>query len=169
MKVIYAQEPTHVGPEKSIFLVGPTPRSPEVQSWRPEMIAELEKAGFDGVIYSPEPRENKWQGDYLHQVEWEIKHLDLCDLIIAWVARKLPEMPAFTTNVEFGRYVGSGKLLYGRPFWAEKIRYLDWLYRQVTNKNPTTSMEAISLTAVDLLSKQTHNESSKAPYPFVQG
>ena len=41
-------------------------------------------------------------------------------------------MPAFTTNVEFGRYIGSGRVVYGRPDNAEKCRYLDWLYQDVT-------------------------------------
>lgn len=34
-------------------------------------------------------------------------------------------MPAFTTNVEFGEDLHSGKMLYGRPDGAPKMRYLD--------------------------------------------
>lgn len=148
MEVVYAQEPTPLLTKKSIFLVGPTPRRQGVESWRPAMIDELRDAGFDGFVFSPEPRGGNWQGNYDSQVEWEKKHLELCDLIIAWVARKLPDMPAFTTNVEFGRWVGSQKLLYGRPMWAEKTRYLDWMYRDVTGEIPYIEMVDIAAEAV---------------------
>jgi len=39
-------------------------------------------------------------------------------------------MPAFTTNVEFGTYVKSGRIVYGRPDDAPNNRYLDWLYKK---------------------------------------
>ena len=40
--------------KKSIFLAGPTPRSKEVKSWRPEAIRLLKEKGFDGVVFVPE-------------------------------------------------------------------------------------------------------------------
>jgi 8-oxo-dGTP pyrophosphatase MutT (NUDIX family) len=93
------------------------------------MIESLAECGYDGVVFSPEPRDGKWQTTYDAQVGWEKKHLELADVILAWVPRHLKDMPAFTTNVEFGKYVGSGKLLYGRPDEAPKNSYLDWMYR----------------------------------------
>lgn len=128
--VIYAHEEAPDNYSKSIFLVGPTPRDENTPSWRPDMIAALEEAGYDGVIFSPEPR-GEFNSTYDGQVAWEKKHLEMADLILAWVPRQSPSMPAFTTNVEFGKYVGSNKLLYGRPSWAEKVRYLDWMYMDV--------------------------------------
>jgi hypothetical protein len=51
-------------------------------------------------------------------------------------------MPAITTNVEFGRYVGSGKCMYGRPDDSEKNRYLDWLYKKLNpNEQIHNSLE----------------------------
>jgi len=50
-------------------------------------------------------------------------------------------MPAFTTNVEFGRYVGRKDCIYGRPADAPKNRYLDWLYTKMTKKQPATTIE----------------------------
>ena len=35
MKVIYSPEPMPEAFRQSIFLAGPTPRSPEIESWRP--------------------------------------------------------------------------------------------------------------------------------------
>lgn len=133
MQIVYAQEEAPKSYSKSIFLVGPTPRDKNVPSWRPQMIENLRRAGYDGVVFSPEPRDGKWCGGYDHQVEWESKHLEMADLILAWVPRKSPDMPAFTTNVEFGEWCRSGKLLYGRPDWAEKCRYLDWKYAEHGN------------------------------------
>ena len=44
-------------------------------------------------------------------------------------------MPAFTTNVEFGYYIHTGKITYGRPEKAPKTKYLDWLYELDYDKN----------------------------------
>jgi 8-oxo-dGTP pyrophosphatase MutT (NUDIX family) len=128
MNLVYALEETPATLHQSIFLVGPTPRREGVPSWRPAMVEQLKKAGYDGTVFIPEPRHGKWQGDYLDQPNWEQKHLNLCDAIVAWVPRDLKDMPAFTTNVEFGRYVSTRKLFYGRPPMTPLTTYLDWLY-----------------------------------------
>jgi hypothetical protein len=52
---------------------------------------------------------------YLDQVEWEYAGLESCTAVAFWVPRQLPTLPGFTTNVEFGRYVDSGRCVYGRP------------------------------------------------------
>ena len=54
-------------------------------------------------------------------------------------------MPAFTTNVEFGYWLHTGKVLYGRPDSAKKIKYLDWLYKVDTNLDPYNNIEALLL------------------------
>jgi hypothetical protein len=60
---------------------------------------------------------------------------------VFWIPRDLVWLPGFTTNVEFGRYIGSGKCVYGRPDSAPKNRYLDWLYQKLTGEVPCTSIE----------------------------
>jgi hypothetical protein len=40
--------------EKSIFLAGPTPRTPGIISWRKEACEILEELGFNGIVYVPE-------------------------------------------------------------------------------------------------------------------
>lgn len=57
-------------------------------------------------------------------------------MVCFWIPRKLPDMPGFTTNVEFGRHVGKSKVIYGRPEYSEKKGYLDWLYNKITGKTP---------------------------------
>jgi len=90
---------------KSIFLAGPTPRSKETVSWRPEAIEILNKLDFDGIVYIPEYGINVGDIDNDKQFAWELEALEEATTIVFWVPRKLPEMPAFTTNVEFGYWL----------------------------------------------------------------
>lgn len=125
----------------SIFLAGPTPRSKKIISWRNDAIKILNKFEYNGVVFIPEEREGKIRDDYINQADWEYEALSNSDLIIFWVPRSLPEMPAFTTNIEFGLWIRSGKILYGRPDNAKKIRYLDWLYNKLLFKKPINNLE----------------------------
>jgi len=136
----------------SIFLVGPTPRDSGTPSWRPEALEILERLRFHGIVFVPE--RSSWNGfNYLDQVEWENEALyDASNMgcIAAWVPRELEKMPAFTTNVEFGRFVDCGRFVYGRPDGAPKTGYLDWLYQKETGWAPCTSLEALMEFAVEV-------------------
>ena len=134
--------------EKSIFLAGPTPRSKDVESWREEACKILEKNGFDGVVYIPECSNHKPKEDYVEQAQWEREALSNAKVIVFWIPRKLPEMPGLTTNVEFGYWLHTGKVLYGRPDGAEKIKYLDWLYNVDTNLKPYNNIEELLVSAI---------------------
>ena len=136
--------------QKSIFLAGPTPRDESVESWRPDACRILEQLGFDGVVYEPEYSTRKPKVDYINQVQWERDALSNASVIVFWLPRKLPDMPAFTTNVEFGYWLHTGKVLYGRPDDARKIQYLDWLYKTDTNKEPYTNLEELLKKAIEL-------------------
>ncbi len=154
MKVIYAQQPIpDLGGKQMIFLVGPTPRSSSVPSWRPGALSLLEDKGFDGNVFVPEPEGGDWVGDYIDQIGWEDQALTYCGrrgCIAAWVPRDLETMPAFTTNVEFGLYLLSGRLLYGRPPGAPKTSYLDRMYQIKTGTSPYDSLEDLMEGAVGM-------------------
>lgn len=140
MRIIYSDQIIEKVISPSIFLAGPTPRSKDVSSWRPTAVGYFKQFGFDGTLFIPERR--TWTGvSYMEQVEWERQGIDMCDLLFFWVPRDLETMPAFTTNVEFGRYVTSGKIIYGRPDEAPKNRYLDWLYRLETSDEPINNLK----------------------------
>jgi len=126
VKLVYAQEPFPEDFESSIFLAGPTPRSPKVKSWRPEAVSILKKRGYKGIIFIPEPRDGSFgeDFDYNEQIEWEARGLELADCILFWVPRNLKTLPGFTTNVEFGLWVRSGKVVFGAPENAPKTKYL---------------------------------------------
>ena len=74
---------------------------------------------------------------------WEREALTKATVILFWVPRKLPDMAAFTTNVEFGYWLHSGKVIYGRPDDASKIKYLDWLYQTDYHQEPYTDLESL--------------------------
>jgi nucleoside 2-deoxyribosyltransferase len=145
VKLVYALEPIPYG-NPMIFLAGPTPRSNEVKSWRPEMISWIEKYAKHDVphvaVLVPEDRSGTFHGNYDHQTEWEYLALSSCDAILFWVPRDVAGgMPGFTTNVEFGFWLREKPVILGFPEGAEKMTYLTWLYSKVTRKTPCHRMD----------------------------
>ena len=136
---------------RSIFLAGPTPRSPLVKSWRPKALEILENLKFDGYVLVPERRDWDDGFDYVDQVDWEYNALHRCRHIVFWIPRSFPHMPALTTNVEFGYYLclRPNTVYYGRPVDSEKNKYLDWIYKKKTGSEPETDL-AVLLNCVSL-------------------
>jgi len=129
MHVLYARQDPGEAPEPSLFLAGPTPRSRDVASWRPEALRLLGKMAFAGTVFVPEePGEGGLLPNYAEeQTRWEWACLERATRIVFWVPRDLRTLPGFTTNVEFGLYCRSGKALLGFPRGAPKMRYLELL------------------------------------------
>ena len=149
MKVVYADEVLSIW-HPSIFLAGPTPRRAEVRSWRPLALDVLRGLGFSGTVLVPERRDWSARFDYTDQVEWEYAGLEGCSAVAFWVPRDPETLPGFTTNVEFGRYAGSGRCVFGRPPAAPQTRYLDWLYGKLTGRRPENSLDGTMRAAVEL-------------------
>ncbi len=133
--VVWAREPIPVGPP-SVFLAGPTPRVDTVPSWRPAAIAALD-AAWTGperlTVLTPESRGGHRAAEYHDQVDWEAKGLDTAAAILFWIPRDVARLPGFTTNVEFGLYVRSGRVVLGCPPDCpnpERNRYLIWTARR---------------------------------------
>lgn len=138
---------------KSIFLAGPTPRGEDVKSWRSDACRILDELGFDGVVYVPEYSTWKPKKDYVDQALWEREALTNSTVILFWIPRKLPDMAAFTTNVEFGYWLHSGKVVYGRPEVAAKNKYLDWLYMEDYGEEPINDLYVLLSTSIDMADK----------------
>ena len=155
MKINYSDEEVLKG-EKSIFLAGPTPRSKNVETWRNEAIEILKTLEFNGIVYVPERNFDDRTFNYDDQVEWEKEALHNSDIIVFWVPRSLPDMPAFTTNIEFGYWLAkdSDKVIYGRPDNSEKNRYLDWLYETETNRLPINNLTNILESAINVVNEK---------------
>ena len=123
----------------TIFLAGPTPRLPYVKSWRLEAIEIFKELKFQGTLFIPERKDWSIDFSYDDQVEWEYTALHCSKVIMFWIPRYLPDMPGFTTNVEFGywlaKYPEINNVIYGRPNDSEKNRYLDWMYKKETSND----------------------------------
>src|SRR5262245_14902448 len=127
--IVYAQEPAPSTWDASLFLAGPTPREPTVASWRPgavDVLRELWSASGRGrpVVFVPETATGGMDGGWHAQVEWEDRYLNACDVIAFWVPRDLVTLPGFITNVEWGRWEASGKVVLGAPPGSPKNEYL---------------------------------------------
>lgn len=124
MQIVYAQQSPPASIRRSIFLAGPTPRSKDVPSWRPQALQILQSMHFDGVVFVPEIESGGMDGSYEAQIEWEDACLNMADCIVFWIPRELQTMPGFTTNIEWGFWEDSLKVVLGAPPDAPKIRYL---------------------------------------------
>lgn len=138
MQIIFAGEPMPARVVKSVFLEGPSPRTHAVHDWKVDAVEQLQRMGYTGTVFIPIPRqkfnapgsdEKSWTYD--SQIAWEVLARQHADIILCYADRRIEPadphlgMPGFTTNVEFGEDLASGKLVYGRPDGAEKVKYLD--------------------------------------------
>ena len=128
----FSDSPLPGSAPNSIFLAGPTPRGASPRSWRVEALALLRTGGerlqedFPGAVFVPEPKEGptgKWPTPF-DQMIWEQRALEMATCIVFWVPRNMKDMPGLTTNVEFGLYARSNKIVLGYPPDAEHMNYL---------------------------------------------
>ncbi len=124
---IYAHEHPKSENELSIFLAGPSPRGKEDYNWRIKALEYLNNKKFKGMVYIPLPKDNNWLENYDAQIDWELMYLNKANAIAFWIPRDLVHLPGFTTNVEFGMFLKSDKIVLGYPKNARKMRYLHYL------------------------------------------
>ncbi len=156
MKVCYYDTEMQKG-ARSIFLAGPTVRMSQLESWkgdfwRKDALKILEELGFDGIVYVPEYLYYKDIISDQEKFDWEWDALHSSGVVLFWVPRQFPELPAMCTNVEFGYYNGIGKkVVYGRPDTADKNGYLDELFAKLYNKKPQNDLKSLLKEAVQIV------------------
>jgi len=127
MRIVYAQEDLKID-DVSIFLAGPSPRDNNIKSWRPEAIQIFKDIEFEGILLVPE-FENTPINDFYYekQISWEVEAMNKADIIMFWIPRNLETLPGFTTNIEFGYWLGVDpyKIELGYPPEAENMRYIE--------------------------------------------
>lgn len=125
MRVFFTRQKLPEETTCTLFLMGPTPRADAVSSWRTDALRILDRAGFGGDVFVPEPADGVWPADYAEQVAWEDAALNRADRIVVWLPRDLATLPGLTTNDEWGFWKNRdpARLILGTPVEAQKVRY----------------------------------------------
>lgn len=133
---------------KIIFLAGCSPRSGQTLNWRKVAIQLLEDNHFDGTVVIPEPEHGTWS-NYNDVIEWEHSYLEMADVILFWIPRDIDNrILGLTSNVEFGMYLNSGRIVYGRPDNADNVRYMDCWYKKICKVEPFNSLNNLILSTL---------------------
>lgn len=140
----------------SIFLAGPTGMTGFNNSWRKEACGILEDLKFNGLVYIPEYSNNSPFDEVTSieaQIKWEWSCLEVAGIIVFWIPRNMKTLPGMTTNVEFGIYttMKPEQVVLGYPESAEKMKYIDTLYRDRTSRRPNSTLEETLKEAVNRL------------------
>jgi hypothetical protein len=120
--VVWAREPLPAGP--TVFLAGPSANAGSgVESWRPAAVDELRAQSTSPLtVLTPESRGGVRADRYEDQVDWEHEALESATVILFWIPRCLKYLPGFTTNIEWGKYCRSGRVVLGCPPEAPDAR-----------------------------------------------
>ncbi len=166
MQIVYAGEETPGMFAKSLFLAGPTARDASGLNWRTEALNILQSLEYTGVVFVPEPRDGKWQPEYDAQIEWEEKCLNMADCIAFWVPRELTTMPAYTTNIEWGVWQNSGKVVFGAPIDAPKTAYLRYYAKKLEIKTAENLEDTLRL-AVTKIGNGSMRQDGECEVPLL--
>lgn len=124
MHLVYALQPFPRTFHRSLYLAGPTPRGPTVPSWRPHAVHLLHALAYDGVVFLPESLDGQRRGDDDQHMAWELEAMRRADVLLFWIPAERDTFPAYTTRVEFGCHLHTGKITLGIPRDAYKTRYI---------------------------------------------
>ncbi|MEU3522009.1 lantibiotic dehydratase [Streptomyces sp. NPDC006654] len=125
--VVHVGEPWPEHWSVSLYLCGPTPRDPALESWRPRAERLLrEHWTGDGrlAVFLPEAPEGGSEPPYPQQVAWEEAAMHAADAILFYVPRDLATLPGLVTNVKWGAWHDCGRAVLGSPPDAQRNEYL---------------------------------------------
>lgn len=109
----------------SLFLAGPNPRDAEVASWRPAALEFIQQNWTrSGILAVFVPEGRDWKPLKYDRHSWEECWLSVSDVICFWIPRDMQRLPGLNTNIEFGRWESSGRIVLGAPPGAAHVGYL---------------------------------------------
>jgi hypothetical protein len=166
--VVYAGEsPPDEGWDASLFLAGPMPRKTAVPSWRPDALQAIWAAWTQPgrlVVFAPEARDGR-PFSYDHH-SWEDRWLSIVDVITFWVPRDMQRLPGLNTNIEFGRWEGSGRYVFGAPADAVHVGYLRECAQRQEAPVALTLEETIGQ-ALELIGEGARREGGQRDVPLL--
>lgn len=166
LEIVYAQTPFPTTVHRTLFLAGPTDRRNRRTEWRAQALQILKDLNFKGHVFIPESEDGKWNGKGDAQLAWETNALERADAILFWIPRDLNLLPGFTTNIEFGRWVTSGKVVLGYPTdGTPKMNAIEH-YAEVNKVPVFDTLKTTIRAAVEHLlwkSAERHGEDVKIP------
>jgi hypothetical protein len=139
----------------TIFLAGPIERVPsggsaKLPRWRDEALQILDHRTEKLVIYNPQWDTQPSNWSYERQILWERRAMHHAMVRLFWIARVLPDLPGFTTNIEAGEYLHDEDTVFGAPPSAPHMRHLQTRCA-LLGKPWYTSLEQACNVAVGLL------------------
>lgn len=134
--LVYHYQDLSLAPDgtNSVFLAGPSSREDVLEyKWRIYAVKYLREAGFKGVIYVPEPREDDWtfKGSFpMPIVKWESDRILSATIAFFWLPRHPVQLPGRVTNTELGIHLGMAhenpdfkeRMIFGCPEDAWKVK-----------------------------------------------
>ena len=120
-------------------------------SWRPAAVETLATQWLGPeplTVFTPEREGGIRAAHYDDQVDWEIEARATASAILFWIPRDLQTMPGFTTNVEFGFDVTTGRAVLGCPPDCpnpERNRYLIHIARRYGVPVRTTLSDTVAV------------------------
>ena len=150
--------------QDSIFLAGPSSREDVLEfKWRSLAVHYLREAGFIGIIFIPEPRENDWafKENFPEPiVAWEARYILQSDLVLFWIPRHQTQLPGRVTNTELGFMAGRAcanperfkySFVWGHPRDAWKVKSEHHWVSEIAGIEPLHDLNELCIEAVRLL------------------
>lgn len=150
----------------TIFLAGPIERIVDGQAarlprWRDAALKFLDQRPEKLVVYNPQWDSRPAGWTYEAQVKWELSAMAHAWVRLFWVARELPLLPGFTTNIEWGKWWDNEHTVSGAPPAAQHTKYMQTLHKLI-GKPWYISLQQCCDIAVGLLNSEPWTDPDNA-------
>ena len=119
------------------------------------------------LFFCPENKDGQFDEahNYEETVNWEELGLNVADVIVFWVPRKVDTLPGFTTNTEWGAWASTGKVVFGAPEDADKVSYMQHYCKEYNIPASTTLKDTLT-SAVEMVSEGAERQAGERYVPL---